>query len=91
MNDILIKIIFMLIGGTFGFIITWSFVGHTFWQWKEYKKRWEDCYENYFWLHKYACEAWWILKHNYYKDKKYRSVDEAFFELNHYFEDYKEK
>lgn len=49
------------------------------------EKYFEEYYEKWYNLNKYACEAWYILRHNYYKDQKYRSVDEAFFELDKYY------
>ena len=85
MDIIWIKALYMLIGGVIGIALTWTFVADKYWKWKYYKEEYGKLYNEYWDLKKYSCEAYWILKHNYFKDKKYRSVDEAFFELNNYF------
>ena len=82
-----IKIFFMLIGIILGFIITWSFVGHRFWGYKYFKEEHNRIYNDYYKLNKYACEAYWILRHNYFKDNEYRTIDDAFFALDHYYGD----
>lgn len=52
---------------------------------KYFEEHFEEYYEKWYKLNKHACESWYILRHNYYKDQQYRSVDEAFFELDQYY------
>lgn len=52
---------------------------------KYFEEHFEEYYEKWHKLNKHACEAYWILKHNYYGDQKYRTLDDAFFELDHYY------
>ena len=86
MDILWIKLLFMLVGIAVGIVLTWTFVGDKYWKWKIYKDEYGKIYNEYHKLEKYSCEAYWILRHNYFKDKEYRSVDEAFFELNNYFD-----
>ena len=82
-----LKLLYMFVGCVIGIVLTWTIVGNKYWKWKYYKEEHSKIYNDYYKLNKYACEAYWILRHNYFKDKDYRTIDDAFFELDHYYGD----
>ena len=84
-----IRIFFLLIGVILGFILTWSFVGHKYWNCKFYKEEYEKYYEKWFNIHKYANNAYWYL-HDRWKQPG-NDMDElckqAYYQLCHWYED----
>lgn len=88
-SDIEIRIFFMLIGTILGFILTWTFVSHRFWNYKFYKEEYEKYYEKWFNVHKYANNAYWYLLERWKQpgDTMDELCKKAYFELSFWYED----